>query len=56
MQVMKPTDKATKQEKSSNITKTTPAKSAIGLPPYEEMVSQLLKNGAMTEEEIRALS
>jgi hypothetical protein len=56
VQVMKPTDKATKQEKSSNITKTIPAKSAIGLPPYEEMVSQLLKNGAMTEEEVRALS
>ena len=52
---MKQTDKSTKQEKSSNITKTTPAKYAIDLPPYEEMVSQLLKNGAMTEDEIRAL-
>ncbi len=52
---MKQTDKGTKQEKTSNITKSIPAKFAIGLPPYEEMVSQLLKNGAMTEEDIRAL-
>lgn len=53
--VMKKIDKGTKQEKSSNITKTIPAKSAGDLPPYEEMVSQLLKNGAMSEEEIQAL-
>ncbi len=52
---MKKIDKGTKQEKSSNITKTIPAKSAIDLPPYEEMVSQLQKNGVMTEEDIRAL-
>lgn len=52
---MKQADKGTKQEKSSNITKTTPAKSAVDLPPYEEMVRQLLKNGAMTEEDIRTL-
>ena len=52
---MKKIDKGTKQEKSSNITETIPAKSAIDLPPYEEMVSQLLKNGALTKEEIRAL-
>jgi len=48
-------DKGSKQEKSSNITKTMPAKPAGDLPPYEEMVSQLLKNGAMSEEEIQAL-
>ena len=53
---MKSTNKGTNQNKSSNITKTIPAKSAIDLPPYEEMVSQLLKNGVMTEEDIRALA
>ena len=52
---MKPTKKGTKQKKSSTITKTIPAKPAIDLPPYEEMVNQLLKTGAMTEEDIRAL-
>lgn len=53
--VMKNIGKGAKQEKSSNINKTNPAKSAIDLPPYEEMVRQLQKNGVMTEEDIRAL-
>lgn len=52
---MKQTDKSIKEGKSSNYTKPIPAKPVVGLPPYEEMVSQLLKNRAMTEEDIRAL-
>jgi len=48
-------DKGTKREKSSNISKSNPAISAMDLPTYEEMVSQLQKNGVMTEEEIRVL-
>ena len=52
---MKSTNKGTNQNKSSNITNPIPAKSAIDLPPYEEMVNQLLKNGAMTKEDIQAL-
>jgi len=53
--VMKQADKSKREAKLPNHTKPIPAKSVVDLPPCEEMVSQLLKNQAMTEEDIRAL-